>query len=163
MQCDRRRCHGRWRDCMQRDGRISDRRLSDRRRCDANAGDAITGDAIVGGVIRGSERGNHQQEDERWRTALLRESHPGKHRRRPRWTNPPIFQEAATAEAVAAAWDVAARDKNKHHGGRRGGKALLAEFLPNLRRRLSDCLTDQLDRATQSPQPSTRPNCPWLF
>jgi hypothetical protein len=69
---------------LQRDGRISDRRLSDRRRCDANAGDAITGDAIAGGVIGGSERGNHQQEDERWRTALPRESHPGKHRRRPR-------------------------------------------------------------------------------
>jgi hypothetical protein len=54
------------------------------------------------------------------------------------------------AVAMVAAWVVVARDKNKHHGGRRGGKALLAEFLPNLQRRLPDCLTDQLDRATHA-------------
>ena len=40
--------------------------------------------------------------------------------------------EEVTVDAVAAAWDVATRDENKHNGGRRGGKALLAEFLPNL-------------------------------
>ena len=62
----------------------------------------------------------------------------------------------AMAEAMAAvmaammvvAWDVTARDKNKHHGGRRGGKALLTEFLPNLRRRLPDCQTHELDKAS---------------
>ena len=69
----------------------------------------------------------------------------------------------AMTEAMAAEWDVAARDKNKHHGGRRGGKALLAEFLPNLRRCLPDCLTHQLDRTDQSPQPLLRSHCPWLF
>ena len=58
--------------------------------------------------------------------------------------------EDATADAVVAAWDVATRDENKHNGGRRGGKALLAEFLPNLRRRLPDCLTDQLERVTHA-------------
>jgi hypothetical protein len=66
--------------------------------------------------------------------------------------------EAAMAEAVEVAWDIAARDKNKHHGGRRGGKALLAEFLPNLQRLLPDYLTHQLDHAAQSPQPPTRSN-----
>jgi hypothetical protein len=47
---------------------------------------------------------------------------------------------AVMAAAMAVAWDVTARDKNKYHGGRRGGKALLAEFLPSLRRRLPDYL-----------------------
>ena len=37
--------------------------------------------------------------------------------------------------AAAAVWDVATRDKSRRRGGRRRGKALLAEFLPNLRRR----------------------------
>ena len=55
---------------------------------------------------------------------------------------------AVMAAMMVAAWDVTARDKNKHHGGRRGGKALLMEFLPNLRRRLPDCQIHELDKAS---------------
>ena len=37
--------------------------------------------------------------------------------------------------SAAAVWDVATRDKIQWRGGQRRGKALLAEFLPSLRRR----------------------------
>jgi hypothetical protein len=50
-----------------------------------------------------------------------------------------MAEAMAMALTMAAAWDITA-NKNKDHGGQRGGKAHLTEFLPSLQRRLPDYL-----------------------
>ena len=64
--------------------------------------------------------------------------------------------------SAAAMWDVAPRDKIQRHGGQRRGKALLAEFLPSLRRRSPSCLTRRLDDASHSPQSLRRSKCHFI-
>ena len=64
--------------------------------------------------------------------------------------------------SAAAVWDVVTRDKIQRRGGRRRGKALLAEFLPSLRRRSPGRLTRRLDDASHSPQSSRRSKCDFI-
>ena len=68
---------------------------------------------------------------------------------------------AAEVAAKASARDMMARAKTRHHGGRCGGKALLKEFLPSLRRRPPGHLTYSLNEVPHSTQTSQKPNCPW--